>query len=338
MKKSLFWVKVFNYEYWSWWVFYLPMAPYWLYLAARSRSLTFFTAANPGIEAGGFYGEKKKEILEKISPEYLAKTVFIEAKNDFQKTVNLLIINELTFPIIAKPNIGERGFMVTKIENFADLETYKNAMTEDFIMQEFVSFDLEFGVLYSRLPNEKKGKVSSLTMKEFLSVTGDGISTIEQLLQQNTRARFQLASLQERMGVGLQQILPKNEKRLLEPIGNHCRGTKFINANHLITNELHEVFDKISESFDGFFYGRFDMKVKSLEDFYAGKNIKIMELNGVSSDPGHIYDPDYKLLNAYKDLRWHWKRIADISILNQKNGIKPLPLREVFGIIKQHFA
>ena len=196
MKKSLFWVKVFNYEYWSWWVFYLPMAPYWLYLAARSRSLTFFTAANPGIEAGGFYGEKKKEILEKISPEYLAKTVFIEAKNDFQKTVNLLIINELTFPIIAKPNIGERGFMVTKIENFNDLENYKNAMPEDFIMQEFVSFDLEFGVLYSRLPNEKKGKVSSLTMKEFLSVTGDGILTIEQLLQQNTRARFQLASLQ----------------------------------------------------------------------------------------------------------------------------------------------
>jgi regulator of replication initiation timing len=193
-------------------------------------------------------------------------------------------------------------------------------------------------VLFSRMPNEKLGKVSSVTLKEFLTVTGDGKSSIEELILQNTRARFQLETLQKRLGENIKEVLHFGEKRLLEPIGNHCRGTKFVNANHLINNKLDEVFTKVSESYDGFFYGRFDMKVSSIDDLYLGKNIKIMELNGVSSDPGHIYDPKYYLWNAYRDLMWHWKRAANISILNQKNGIKPLPFSDIIAIVRQHFA
>lgn len=338
MRMPLFFVKVFNYEYWPWWLFYLPMTPYWIYQAIRAKSLTFFTAVNPGIEAGGFYGEQKTEIIKNISPEYLAKTVFIPHGTDFENLCKLLIDNNLQYPVIGKPNIGERGTSVAKIHSETELRAYHESANADYLIQEFITYSIEFGVLFSRMPNETVGKVSSLTLKEFLSVTGDGKSTIEELVLESTRARFQLVALQKRLGNSMQEVLPLGENRLLEPIGNHCRGTKFINANHLINNQLHKVFSKISEDFDGFFYGRFDMKVSSIEDLYEGKNIKVMELNGVSSDPGHIYDPHYYLWQAYRDLMWHWKRAADISIVNQKNGVKPLPFSELWAIVKEHFG
>lgn len=338
MRMPLFFVKVFNYEYWPWWLFYLPMTPYWIYQAIRTKSLTFFTAVNPGIEAGGFYGEHKTEIMRNISPEYLAKTVFIPFGTDFGDLSKLLIDNALQYPVIGKPNVGERGTSVSKIHSETELRAYHEAATADYLIQEFITYSIEFGVLFSRMPSEKIGKVSSLTLKEFLSVTGDGKSTIEELVLQNTRARFQLEALQKRLGKGMQEVLLLGENRLLEPIGNHCRGTKFVNANHLINNQLHEVFTKVSEGFDGFFYGRFDMKVSSIEDLYEGKNIRVMELNGVSSDPGHIYDPRYYLWQAYSDLMWHWKRAADISIVNQQNGVKPLPFSEILAIVKGHFG
>lgn len=338
MRIPLFLVKILNYEYWSWWLFYLPMAPYWIFQAIRAKSLAYFTAVNPGIEAGGFYGEHKTEIMKNISPDYLAKTIFIEKTTPFANAVGLLITNNLEYPIIAKPNVGERGNSVVKIHSEVELLKYHTHISEDYLIQEFVIFPIELGVLFSRLPSEKLGKVSSLTLKEFLTVKGDGKSSIKALILQNTRARFQLTSLQKRMGEEINEILPLGEKRILEPIGNHCRGTKFINANQLINKQLEEVFTEISKSFDGFFYGRFDMKVSSIEDLYRGKNIKIMELNGVSSDPGHIYDPQYYLWQAYRDLRWHWKRAADISIQNQRAGVKPLPFGDVVAIVKQHFG
>jgi hypothetical protein len=337
MRLPLWVIKIFHYEYWAWWVFYLPMAPYWLYQAIRTRSLTYFTAVNPGIEAGGFYGEKKMEILKNIHPDLLPKTIFVDKEIGFEFIHNSLIINKLQFPIIAKPNVGERGNSVAKLLNLEALKTYHTDTVEDYIIQEFITFDIELGVLFSRLPSEAKGKVSSITMKEFLTVIGDGKSTIEELILNNTRARFQLETLKERLGDGMKEILKNGEKRLLEPIGNHCRGTKFVNVNHLINSRLDDVFTEASKDFEGFFYGRFDMKVSSIEDLYEGKNIKIMELNGVSSDPGHIYDPNYHLWQAYRDLKWHWKRVADISLQNQKLGFKPLPFSEVWQIIKGHF-
>lgn len=48
-----------------------------------------------------------------------------------------------------------------------------------------------------------------------------------------------------------------------------------------------------------------------------------MELNGASSEPGHIYDPSLTLSEAYKDLLYHWKRLADISKGNMELGFKP---------------
>jgi hypothetical protein len=251
--------------------------------------------------------------------------------------MGLISENGLTFPVIVKPNVGERGTDVEKVLSETQLQQYVERMNEDFLIQEFIDYPIELAVLYSRLPSQKTGKVSSITSKEFLSVTGNGVSTVEELIMKNPRAVFQLESLQERFGTDLQIILSHGEVKLLEPIGNHCRGTAFLNANQLINERVNVIFDEVSASYKSFFYGRYDLKVASLDDFRNGKNIKIMELNGISADPGHIYDPEYRLLTAYKDLSWHWKRLADIHLENKKRGHLPMSTSELGVIIKDTF-
>ena len=331
-------IKLTHFEYWTWWMFYLPLLPYWLFQAIRTRSLTFFTNADPCIEYGGFFGESKMEILRQIPKEYLPKTIFIDKQTDLKTIVDKLIKEDLVYPIICKPDVGERGNQVEKLYSNYDLVEYLSKVQEDFIIQEFITYDIELGVLYYRYPDSPNGKVSSVTRKEFLSVLGNGKAKVEELMKQSTRARFQIDSMRKRLGdMGMNEVIKSGEIRMLEPIGNHCRGTKFLDNNFLLNSSLDKVFDKIALTIDGFHYGRFDIKVKSIEDLYEGNNIRIMELNGVSSEPGHIYDPKNTLWEAYRDLARHWKIIADISIQQQRKGIMPVPFGILWNIVKQHF-
>jgi hypothetical protein len=324
MRTPLFIAKFSRYEYWPWWLFYLPVLPYWLYLAIKSKSLAYFTVANPGIELGGFYGESKSEILDLIDNKYLPKAISVDNSIDFGYVLDKVKGLGLIFPVIAKPDVGERGNQVTLIHNQQELILYNVKSKSKYIIQEYIDYTIELGVLYSRMPSSQKGKVSSITLKEFLSVIGDGKSTTKELMQKSLRARFQIERLSIELGDKMDIVLKEGEVKLLEPIGNHCRGTKFIDNNFLINEKLNNVFDKICIPINGFYYGRFDLKVKSIEDLYKGENIRIMELNGASSEPGHIYDPSLTLHKAYKDLLSHWKRLADISKENMQLGFKPV--------------
>lgn len=327
-KQPLWLIKLANYEYWSWQWFYYPLLPYFIYQAWRAKAAAFFTTINPSFENSGFYAYSKKAVLDLIPTMYKPKTLAI---NKDDNPMAFFIKNQLGFPLIAKPDMGERGKGVSKIYNLSDLKEYHTQNTDnEYIIQEYANEKLEFGIFYSRLPNDEKGIISSVTLKAFLSVTGDGTSTLGELISNNDRARFQEENLRERFANDWNCILPKGEQKELEPIGNHCRGTRFINANYLITKKLENVFDDIARQIPGFHYGRFDLRTASIDDLYAGK-IKIMELNGANSEPTHIYDASFGVFNAYKTIAWHWKRIADISIQTQQKGVKALPFWKTIG-------
>jgi hypothetical protein len=333
----LFLIKFFNYEYWTWWAFYLPMLPYWAWLALKTRSLAYFTAANPCMDWGGFFGESKSDILRKIPAEYVPKTLFFSGTEPAEAVGKALHAASLPYPVVVKPDVGERGTKVEKVTNAAELAVQIRAIGGPFIAQEFVQEPLEFGILYSRLPGEARGQVTSVTRKGFLTVTGDGRSTVEKLMRQSTRARFQLNAMRQRLGEGIHEILPPNKTRLLEPIGNHCRGTMFIDDNHLISENLNAVFDRIAAPIEGFHFGRFDLKVRSVEDLLVGRTIRILELNGASSEPGHIYDPRHSLREAYRDLARHWDILAEICLRQKSRGVRPVPFRQLLKVTWQHF-
>ena len=88
---------------------------------------------------------------------------------------------------------------------------------------------------------------------------------------ENDRALLVWEKLKERLGEKADRILEPNEKITLEPIGNHNRGTKFLNGNKLINPELEHIFTRIFESLSCFHYGRLDLKAPGLGDFLQGK-------------------------------------------------------------------
>ncbi|HEX8548806.1 MAG TPA: hypothetical protein VF691_17710 [Cytophagaceae bacterium] len=330
-----FYIKWRHWEYWPMEIVYLPIFFYYLWLSFISRSFFYFSAANPSIETGGMAGESKWDILKNISGDLIPATVFIKRGSSLSQITSMLRERKIGFPCIAKPDIGERGRQVEKINDQTDLQCYAEAAREDFIIQEYITFPFELGIFYYRMPSAQNGKVTSIVIKEFLSVVGDGQSTMFQLLRQNPRARLQMNRFLKEKRLWLSLVPNKNEYVQLEPIGNHCRGTKFIDGNDLKGEDLDLVFDAISKTIPGFYYGRYDIKCTSLEELRLGKGIKIMELNGVGAEPSHIYHPGFPLWKAYKTLFHHWKMMYKISQENHRLGYGYMSLGEGLKKIKQ---
>jgi hypothetical protein len=330
-----FWTKVKNWEYWPFEIVYLPIFFYWLYLSLKARSFFFFSAANPSIETGGMMGESKFRILEKIDRQRIPATAYIPYPTDLHTVLQTIIQHRISFPLIVKPDVGERGWLVEKLHTVAQLAVYLKGMRIPFLIQEYVDHPLELGLFYYRFPHQRKGTISSIVIKEFLSVTGDGRSTLRNLILANERARIQYEVLQQKYAATLDTVPAAGETRMLVAIGNHSRGTKFLNGNHLINQELIDVFDEISQSIEGFNFGRFDLRCKSLESLYKGEDIKIMELNGAGAEPAHIYDPAFSVMKAYQVLFHHWSVLYRISRENHRNGIVYMTLKEAANAVSR---
>ena len=135
------------------------------------------------------------------------------------------------------------------------------------------------------------------------------------------RSIQQVNRLRNEGRIDLNEVLRENEEKLLEPIGNHVRGTAFLNAADLINDELNRVFDKLAIEIEGFYYGRFDIRCQSIPDLYKG-NFKVMEVNGAASEPAHIYSPNYPIFKGYRELLHHWRMLYKISRMNHRNGVQ----------------
>lgn len=295
----------------------------------------FFTSANPCIPHGGSFGESKIDILGLFDPKYIPHTFFIRSKLVLSEVELWMERNHLSFPIVAKPDIGERGDNIEIIYDLNQLHLYSQKLKRSFLLQEYLPSEFEAGVMVIKNIHTGKFEITSIVTKDFLHVLGDGVSTIGELMEKKARARFQLERFQERRD--LYTILPLGERLILEPIGNHKRGTTFLNSNHLMTQQLEAHFHEVSSSIEGFSFGRYDVKATSEMEFLAGRGIKIMELNGAFSEPGHIYDPQESLILAWRDLVIHWMRLAEVSGHNAKNGAKATSLSrfiELYGEYK----
>lgn len=320
-KLRRYYIKTTSWEYWPMWVVYFPVSFYYIFLAIKARSFFFFSASNPTIETGGMFFESKWKIFELIPKKYFPSTIYIEAADTLNVVLGKLNTNNISFPIIAKPDRGERGWCVQKINNQQELNNYINKINIPFLIQAYIDYPLELSVFYFRSPNNQQGKVTSVTLKKLLSVKGDGISTTEQLILKNDRAFLQYHHLRKNKSIDFNKVLDKDEEQVLVPYGNHVLGAMFINYNHIIDEQLNKTFDEISKQIDGFYFGRFDLRCTSIEDLKQGKNISILELNGAGAEPAHIYDPKFSFLKAQQVIAQHYKMLFQASTFNNKNGV-----------------
>jgi membrane protein DedA with SNARE-associated domain len=327
-----------RWEFWPPWAAYLPLIPYLLYLALRHRSLTVFTAANPGIFAGGLLGESKSAILGHLSsvegavpsydliPAELSFASRLSAARDFMAGI------QLNFPVVLKPDQGERGSGVAIVRSDAELETYLTSSTADVIIQKHIG-GLEFGVFYYRFPHEPRGRIFSITAKHFPSLTGDGRTSLRDLILRDSRAVCLARAYEQLCPRPMSDVPSAGETVQLVEIGSHCRGAVFLDATELKTPTLEAAIERISQAHPGFYFGRYDIRVPSIEDFQQGRALSVIELNGVAAEATHIYDPSVSVLEAYRVMFAQWRIAFEIGAMNRSLGAQPLAPRLLAAII-----
>lgn len=310
-------MNLLHHEFWPSQLFYVPIFFIFLKNALKLGSLNYFCWANPKMQNGGLIGYSKSKMLAQVPKELCPQTLYVDSALGFSEAESLMIENKYTYPFIAKPDKGARGYRVELIEDVNEFRKYHKTSKQPYLIQEYIDDQMEFGVFVVKTAEQLY--VSSLVEKEFLALVGDGKSTLQELFHKHDRASKYYKKSD--LPAYLDRVLLENKSILLEPIGNHCRGTKFVNANSKIDEELRATFSNLVDSMPDFYYGRFDVKAKSFEDLKTG-SFKVMEVNGISAEPGHIYDRKVSLERAYKDLFWHWEIMAKIAEKNKNDGFK----------------
>lgn len=317
--------RVIRWEFWPSYIFYIPIGIYSLILGVKNKSFTAFYAANPGLLHGGMYGENKAAPLAQIAktdPDAIADFTLLNQETAYERVEfvqNLMRTQEWHFPIVLKPDHGCRGQDVSIIHNISELSEYVAQHSGKTIVQKYID-GFEFGIFYMRFPDQDKGEIFSIAEKTFPVLIGDGKQTLHDLILRDAHANYHAQFLLEFHQEKLNCVLGEGEKFPLVSIGSHCKGSIFLDKQNLITPELSERIDSIAQQIGEFYFGRFDVRVPSLQDLQAGQHIKILEVNGVTSEAAHIYDPKHSVLFAYSIMLKQWKYAFAIGKQNMNRG------------------
>jgi len=273
----------------------------------------------------GFEGETKEEMFQQIQPEVIPSTIYIQPGENLEAVICKMKNACLHFPVAAKPDVGTKGLLFRKIENREQLAAYHAVMPITYLIQEMITWPLELSIFYVRYPGQMKGRITGLIAKEYLHVKGNGRTTLKELIESHPKA-FMMAAEQKHKHAQELNIVPANgEIYYLNELGNHNRGARFINLSREIDDRLLCVMNKINLFSKDFYYGRYDIKTTSLEDMKQGKNISILEFNGVGSEPNHIYDIGLSYRQAIRIVAQHWKYMYEIGKINYQKGIRYVP-------------
>lgn len=327
------WRRKTRWEFWPPWLFYLPVFCYVLYLGLKHRSLTLFTLANPGMPFGGLVGESKAEILRQLagSPDFVARFELLPGTLAVAEKVArahaFMARHRLGFPVVVKPDRGERGRGVHIVREAAALPGVL-AAAQDLLVQEYVP-GREFGVFYLRYPDAATGSIFSITDKRLLTLTGDGRRDLETLILADDRAVCMARTHLQRHEGELARVPAAGEVVRLVELGTHCRGALFLDGARHRTAALTQRIDAISRGYPGFCFGRFDIRAPEVGAFERGEQFKIVELNGVTSEAAHIYDPANSLWLGWRTICRQWRIAFEIGAQHRARGQRPPGLRAV---------
>jgi len=249
--------------------------------------------------------------------------------DDVRRWLAVMAERGWTFPLVLKPDAGQRGAGVKLVRDASAAERYLSQNPQSALAQVYHAGPFEAGVFYYRMPGESRGRIFSITDKTFPVIAGDGASTVEALIRRHPRFRMQAGTFLARMNGQAQTVLATDERLELAVAGNHCQGTMFRDGAHLITLELECTIDQIAREFGGFCFGRFDVRYSNADAFKAGRDLAIVELNGVTSESTNVYDPSWSLLSAYRVLFRQWSLLFEIGSRNRSLGHPVSPLRQV---------
>lgn len=324
---------MYKWKYWPKEILYFPLTLYIICVESfRTGKLFYFSAANPKVTLGGFAGDSKLDILNHIPNNLKPITIGVTKFDSFDEVQ--FKMKHLNFPLIAKPDLGEGGFKVRKIETLSDLKLYHEKNAIDYVIQDYCELPLELTLLCFKLKDTFY--ISTIVERIPFTLIGDGIHSISQLIKKDDHGFYNQKRLKNMLKVTSNYIPVKGEIIDFGGIANWDNGSKYLERNELINRQLTDTIHIMMENIDMFHYARIDFKCQSYSDIEQGK-IQILEINGVKGEPIQIYDPKYTLKDAYAIIFYHWNTIRKISQANIKKGFQCPSIPEGFKILYKHF-
>jgi membrane protein DedA with SNARE-associated domain len=330
------WRRFSRWEFWPMWAVYPPVVAYGIWLGIKYRSFTVFTAANPGIGAGGgLVGESKSEILAGLSGagDRVATWMLLTTGARAERLVAAKqFASAHGYPVVLKPDVGERGAGVVIAKTAEELAEVLNQQAVALIAQAYVP-GVEYGIFYYRHPEAEHGAILAITDKRMVGVTGDGRRTLEELILADERTVCMAGFFLKMLGPRLDEIPGAGEWVMLTELGTHCRGALFLDGTQLLTSELRAEVERVSRTFAGFYFGRYDVRSASEQAFRRGE-FKVIELNGLTSEATSIYDPRHSVWFGWRMLFKQWRLAFEIGEANRAWGARALAVREIFALLK----
>lgn len=313
------------------WLICIPLTIQWLWLALRYQSLTLPTIANPAITAGGLVGEGKLEYFDGMGPLALSATAAYCAVSTHKRYTGaelreLMHGAGLSFPVIAKPDLGLCGYGVRLIANRSELRDYLLAFPADemVVLQQYLPQEGEAGIFYIRDPDADTGRIIGLALRYFPRVTGDGSRTLAELIALEPRAQRSLQSPKHQPSYNVSHVPAAGEVVRLATIGSTRVGGLYRDGNAYITPQLTRAIDAIARDMPSFHFGRFDVRFESLNDLSAGSDFSIMEINGAGSEAIEAWDPDTGVWAGFRMIFKKQRILFAIGNVMRKKGFKPL--------------
>jgi membrane protein DedA with SNARE-associated domain/pimeloyl-ACP methyl ester carboxylesterase len=334
------WQRIRRWEFWPPALVYGPVLPRILLMAIRHRSLRVVTAVNPGMPAGGLMGESKVDFFDAMgvgsSKLPLYRRIPPGSAAEQRTEIEAFLASAgVQLPIVIKPDIGERGLGVVILRELSQLDEVLTGSEMTWIAQAYVE-GLEFGVFYVREPGAEMGRILSVNSKERLRLVGDGVHDLEHLIVHDSRATI-LAGVHLRANSQRLAAIPAlGEEVEIVEVGAHARGTVFRDARQLITPELTQAIDSLSRRFEGFSFGRYDLKVPDEQALREGRDFWVIEVNGLTSEAAHIYEPGFPLGEARQTLAEQWRLAYEIGAANVVAGHRPATWREILELWSTH--
>ena len=326
------WRRCTCWEFWPSWLLYLPIGFYYAFLTLKYKGVRVPLYANPKIPASGIIGESKSTILSQLNAMDVAPWTLVSQKEhrtqQWQCVLDFQQKHDLEYPLVFKPDEGQRGLGVTIIHSAREGRSYLARAQVDTIVQAYIAGP-EFGIFYYRYPNAKKGDIFSITEKKPIKVKGDGIHNLEHLILRDKRAVCLAPFFLRQHAHHLEDIPQAGELVPLVHIGTHALGALFLDGNHFKTSELVERIDHITQPFSGFYLGRYDIRVPSVEALRAGKDISVIELNGLTAEATHIYDPQHNYFYGVRTLAKQWRIAFEIGSQNRSLGSSCVSFKEL---------
>ena len=322
------------------WLICIPLTLQWLWLALRYQSLSLPTIANPTLTAGGLVGEGKLEYFDGMGPIALSATATYRSisthKSYSAAELRQMMRNAgLSFPVIAKPDLGLCGYGVRLIAHLGELRDYLQAFpaNEMVILQQYLPHEAEAGIFYIRDPKADAGRIIGLALRYFPRVTGDGMRTVGELMAADPRTQRLFNSPKHQAGHnatdGASRIPAKGEVVRLATIGSTRVGGLYRDGRAHITPQLTRAIDAIAQDMPAFYFGRFDVRFNTLHDLSAGRDFSIMEINGAGSEAIQAWDPAVGVLAGFGMIFKKQRILFAIADAMRSRGFKPLGVLEL---------